>query len=1707
MSNSKFLDQSGVQSLWSKILNEDYVNSGTLTTIINAIDETKQDKITGAASTITNANLSSYRALVSDGSGKVGVSSVTSDELAHLSGVQENVQEQIDQNKIAAQLALPGTLKWDGVIGEREHIILGSSDGFTISWVRIGDISDEVITKMGGIPTGSEFEVICATNSNGEVEIETGTFYLNEDGFGTINGSETGMLVYIPYDNYIYNMDWFNFIFPKRGIYTICYSITGTDIAIMYASALTFKDMPNFLVDDYCKYFEKALTTEESILKTEHLPEALRFGEMRAHSSDTVTWDGNIAELPYVTTDEGTFYWVSDACIRNAPRGFQIDALIINEQDGDTLFPVEFAIEAVGQVNRACSFSINDDTEYIAHCIPEDNYEYSDLTWPKAGIYFLHNNDKYVAKLQIHGFKFVPGKAYFETIKEKYLPADLRHVGSAFDTVTTTTAINTIEWDGVVGDRLTITMEGEEGIAVHVSDYVPDMDTLDQQNIDAVLSFNGATIDFSTNFLNVDEGVYILPFNGAPVVAVALYDGAKSSFNGAEVVLPKAGIYFLYGENTEGKVYTVSISSPLFTVSNSKAQLKEEALPNSIFEIGSKPFEITWDGGSGEKITEGPLAQTYNVYRVLDYAPPATVFTSKGFKCSIVGRETSADFEFSAEEAKEKIKTASDNSDFYMLYIDLNLDEPGIALFVLKDVVYEGQALSKGTYLIKPDYEYFSSISSIAPISTTKIKESALPDSIKKPADWKQDDPTQLDYIANRPFYDEWDSVIYDSGSAGVELQYVEDLNVTGYDFDNFSDLSRIVPGKTYTIAIGNNTYTGTSFEFKMDGIVFVGIGNMSLMSVEDLHAGDTNANILFICGQVDGNYIASIATRDITESGSYWMAIVEDDTIKNKITREDGENFEQPGFHGIKVSDAYITVDDLRGGFSLEYSDHNGNINVLTEADIYDGTGDRLNKLTLNATHENYKNLPEDAFAISMYHGVLAEMVLSLKEDVDLTPQYTEMTVHVPKGTYLLNHATASPSCLSLTLNQSTAFAPYTPIKKIDRKYLPDQIQSSWKQNDSEQPDFIKDKPFYDGWSSVIFDSKKHMGGDVQFIDVEDGVVGFYSTISSLTSMGIDVSAIKPNKTYTLAVDDKRYTSTAFEITEDGMSGVCIGNIGVMLGDTNLGDPNAEFLLAYAKDQDIFLLLMLDDTTIGDHWFAMVEGDKIGDTLTKDDRGTGYFNTEQYPNNSDTIITKDDLVNGFEIVIETNSNGNTVTLTQDDVEIDDYIITAAGAAAGFGITISCRSLGIENNLWSQVMCVSPKDQVVGELNDVRIKISKGIYFFNAIDFYAHVVSFKINNSTVFVPSVPTKQLDEKYIPDTIARVADIKKQVQTNYLQGDPREIDFIKNRPFHDEWDSLMFESADDEQSRMFVKQDGFNGVFYGMFAAWPLYAAIKPETQFKVGNTYTFIINNKVYSGVATEYFYNGFNRIIIGNSNLLLPGSNIGDTNANFVVHYVDNMAGEDPDNFSMLYIDDITEAGEYPIAVYDAEFRDSLNWDDGEYHTVVLDDAVFFEDAFFTADDLIDGFTITIVRSDGTVFTFTEEDATLEEEDGSLRIWVNEKKRLALTCYNKGITENSHFEGLHGRCGVVLTNFVDVGNPFGKVTSFKPNNPKVLMPKYPAKKIDKRFLPDDIGGGTNEEEVNAIIAAPKTQFTLIDQVTGENYIVCMRDGNLVTYKAE
>ena len=65
-------------------------------TDLNTGLDSKQDKITGGATTIVSDNLTSNKALISNADGKVAVSDTTSAELGYLSGARSNLQSQID---------------------------------------------------------------------------------------------------------------------------------------------------------------------------------------------------------------------------------------------------------------------------------------------------------------------------------------------------------------------------------------------------------------------------------------------------------------------------------------------------------------------------------------------------------------------------------------------------------------------------------------------------------------------------------------------------------------------------------------------------------------------------------------------------------------------------------------------------------------------------------------------------------------------------------------------------------------------------------------------------------------------------------------------------------------------------------------------------------------------------------------------------------------------------------------------------------------------------------------------------------------------------------------------------------------------------------------------------------------------------------------------------------------------------------------------------------------------------------------------------------------------------------------------------------------------------------------------------------------------------------------------------------------------------
>lgn len=106
----------------------------------------KQNTITGAGTTITSSNLTASRALISNSSGKVAVSDVTSTELGYLDGVTSNVQTQLDKKSSSTHKHTVSHTP----VGSVKSTFTGSA---VTSGASSGTTSVYSITGVGSVPS------------------------------------------------------------------------------------------------------------------------------------------------------------------------------------------------------------------------------------------------------------------------------------------------------------------------------------------------------------------------------------------------------------------------------------------------------------------------------------------------------------------------------------------------------------------------------------------------------------------------------------------------------------------------------------------------------------------------------------------------------------------------------------------------------------------------------------------------------------------------------------------------------------------------------------------------------------------------------------------------------------------------------------------------------------------------------------------------------------------------------------------------------------------------------------------------------------------------------------------------------------------------------------------------------------------------------------------------------------------------------------------------------------------------------------------------------------------------------------------------------------------------------------------------------------------------------------------------------------------
>lgn len=216
---------------------------GTLKTNVSSLQTaltSKQDVIVGAASTITDNNLATDRALISNSSGKVAVSNVTSTELGYLDGVTSNVQTQLNNKLENIPIATSTTL--GGVKPVAKTSNMTQSVGV--------DANGALYTVPGGGGTGSGDMLKSVYDATGTVEQAGGIpdYVANNAPVVSVNG-KTGAVTLVKADvglSQVANVKQYSVKNPPPYPVTSVNGKTG-DVTIGEVPSVTTSDNGKFL--------------------------------------------------------------------------------------------------------------------------------------------------------------------------------------------------------------------------------------------------------------------------------------------------------------------------------------------------------------------------------------------------------------------------------------------------------------------------------------------------------------------------------------------------------------------------------------------------------------------------------------------------------------------------------------------------------------------------------------------------------------------------------------------------------------------------------------------------------------------------------------------------------------------------------------------------------------------------------------------------------------------------------------------------------------------------------------------------------------------------------------------------------------------------------------------------------------------------------------------------------------------------------------------------------------------------------------------------------------------------------------------------------------------------------------------------------------------------------------------------------------------
>ena len=290
--------------------------------------------------------------------------------------------------------------------------------------------------------------------------------------------------------------------------------------------------------------------------------------------------------------------------------------------------------------------------------------------------------------------------------------------------------------------------------------------------------------------------------------------------------------------------------------------------------------------------------------------------------------------------------------------------------------------------------------------------------------------------------------------------------------------------------------------------------------------------------------------------------------------------------------------------------------------------------------------------------------------------------------------------------------------VHKLDAVYLPDEARSDWNQNDPSAVSYIENRPFYEIPVETIV-VVDHTFADGELLEEDGGDYMMYGNNFDKSAIMLEDALIE-HETYNVTIDGETHTLIAF-------------NNGRYI---ELRSPYGDgfYSISDTGDQLSFMRYDIKPTTLK----IEISNNKI---ISDVEFNATEYNGEDYRSKYD-LRTYAPLVSDgvYEVVYDGTTYKN--VYVQED---SGYLVL--GKDQNIGVLIMHEQDNFE-------YCAIFATETQGE----------------------HTCKI----TSIFEAEV--KKIDEKFIPDTIARTSDLPEQVQADFTQNDPTAANYIKNRPFYE-------------------------------------------------------------------------------------------------------------------------------------------------------------------------------------------------------------------------------------------------------------------------------------------------------------------------------------